>query len=110
MIAFGMASSQIRLCFTSLETAQSYNWERKLSKERAKKPSQRVIEGEELKSENSSEDEKDAVEVINFLSGHSGPVHAVSFHPKTKLLFSGSQDGTVRAWDINTFKCRTVYK
>ncbi|EJD38212.1 WD40 repeat-like protein, partial [Auricularia subglabra TFB-10046 SS5] len=33
---------------------------------------------------------------------HSGPVTAVAFSPAGKHLISGSEDGSVRIWDINT--------
>lgn len=38
------------------------------------------------------------------LTGHTGVVLCVAFHPDTGRLqlFSGSEDQTVRAWDLNT--------
>jgi WD40 repeat protein/serine/threonine protein kinase len=34
------------------------------------------------------------------LSGHEGPVHSVEFSPSGKLVLSGSDDNTVRVWDL----------
>ncbi|KAA6375395.1 MAG: putative WD repeat protein, partial [Streblomastix strix] len=39
-------------------------------------------------------------QLLDFLSGHSGPVSCVSFSSETTLLASGSWDGDVRVWDI----------
>ncbi len=38
------------------------------------------------------------------LAGHDGPVRSVSFSPKGQLLLSGSEDNTVRIWDIASGK------
>lgn len=48
--------------------------------------------------------------VINSMFGHEGPVYDLVFHPKTRILFSVGHDATLRAWDLNTFKCRCVYR
>jgi RNA polymerase sigma factor (sigma-70 family) len=37
---------------------------------------------------------------LRVLRGHGGRVNAVAFGPDGKTLFSGSQDGTVRQWDV----------
>lgn len=39
------------------------------------------------------------------LSGHSGLLTAVQFHPNEYLLASSSEDKTVRFWDMETFEC-----
>jgi transcription initiation factor TFIID subunit 5 len=56
------------------------------------------------------------------LIGHSGPVFAVSFSPstakpsdesvdtKSRLLLSGSADGTIRMWSLDAWACLVVYK
>ncbi len=33
------------------------------------------------------------------LQGHTGSVYTVEYNPKTKLLYSGSRDGTIAVWD-----------
>ncbi len=41
------------------------------------------------------------------LSGHSGPVYAVAFHPKdNKLIATASQDKTARVWDLSDGKMK----
>jgi WD40 repeat protein len=34
------------------------------------------------------------------LRGHTGPVYCVAFSPDGKRLVTGSQDGTLRVWDL----------
>ncbi|CAI5778772.1 repeat-containing 97 [Podarcis lilfordi] len=34
--------------------------------------------------------------------GHTGPVVAVTIYPQRPLIFSASQDGTIRTWNLNT--------
>ena len=44
----------------------------------------------------------DTGELLRTLSGHTGGVKDVSFHPDGKILASTSADLTVRLWDVNT--------
>ena len=44
------------------------------------------------------------------LIGHSGPVYGVSFSPDKSMLLSGSEDGSVRLWSLQTWTCLVVYK
>ncbi|MEO0835742.1 MAG: NB-ARC domain-containing protein [Cyanobacteria bacterium J06642_3] len=45
---------------------------------------------------------------IKTLAGHQQYVISVVWHPNQNLIASGSLDGTVRIWDINTKKCLQV--
>ena len=40
-------------------------------------------------------------EVLQELKGHSSAVMSVAFSPDGKKIVSGSDDGTVRVWDVN---------
>jgi WD40 repeat protein len=42
--------------------------------------------------------------VISTLKGHTGPVRSVVFFPGGTMLASGSEDHTVRLWDMKSFK------
>lgn len=44
------------------------------------------------------------------LSGHTNEVYALAFSPDGTLLASGSQDGTVRLWDVATSKQRVILR
>lgn len=42
---------------------------------------------------------------LRILRGHNSWVWSVSFHPNSKYLASGSQDETVKIWNVETGKC-----
>lgn len=42
---------------------------------------------------------------ITTLTGHSGQVNSVAFHPKEFWLASGSDDNTIKIWDYRSFRC-----
>ncbi len=49
-------------------------------------------------------------ETCKELVGHSGPVYAVSFSPDRTFLLSGSEDGAIRLWSMQTWTCLVIYK
>ncbi|XP_025832724.1 transcription initiation factor TFIID subunit 5 [Agrilus planipennis] len=44
------------------------------------------------------------------LFGHSGSVYSVSFSPDRTLLLSCAEDGTIRLWSLQIWRCLVVYK
>ena len=42
---------------------------------------------------------------LKILQGHGKEVVSVIFSPDGKLLASGSKDGTIKIWDIDTGEC-----
>ncbi|MYI95037.1 WD40 repeat domain-containing protein [Candidatus Poribacteria bacterium] len=40
--------------------------------------------------------------VLDLLTGHTGGVSSIDFSPDGKILASGSSDGTIRLWDVET--------
>jgi WD40 repeat protein len=42
------------------------------------------------------------------LRGHTGAVNSVAFSPDSKMLASGSQDNTIKLWEVSTGKERTT--
>jgi WD40 repeat protein len=39
---------------------------------------------------------------VRSFRGHTGPVTSVAFSRDGRLLISGSQDGTVKVWDLTS--------
>lgn len=44
-------------------------------------------------------------ELINTLSGHSDAVISVAISPDRETMASGSRDGTVKVWNLQTGEC-----
>jgi serine/threonine protein kinase len=42
--------------------------------------------------------------VLRKLEGHEGPVESVAFSPDSRRVLSGSEDGTLRLWEVETGK------
>ncbi|WP_414567827.1 WD40 repeat domain-containing protein [Nostoc sp. CCY 9925] len=42
--------------------------------------------------------------VIHFLAGHNDPINSVAFSPDGQTLASGSRDGSVKLWDVQSGK------
>ncbi|NQT15759.1 MAG: PD40 domain-containing protein, partial [Planctomycetes bacterium] len=41
-------------------------------------------------------------ELRHTLTGHADEVTSVAFHPKGQMVISGSEDGTIRSWDVKS--------
>jgi WD40 repeat protein len=44
------------------------------------------------------------------LHGHIGWVRSVSFSPDGRVLVSGSQDETIKLWDVKTGECLKILR
>ena len=49
-------------------------------------------------------------DVARKLSGHHGLVRAITFSPHAKTFFTGSLDGTIREWSLETFAPLKTFK
>jgi len=134
LLAFGMSSSEINVCFPTVADLERFNMERYLEKSNSRQnharrvTRKRTSDGIELSSSSPSErmlraqpeldhkdveheqEEEKSAQMINSMHGHEGPVYDLMFHPKTPILFSVGYDATLRAWDMRTMKCRCVYR
>ncbi|KAL6810020.1 hypothetical protein J3E69DRAFT_179767 [Trichoderma sp. SZMC 28015] len=45
---------------------------------------------------------------LQTLEGHSDLVHSIVFSPDGQRLASGSDDGTIKIWDVNSGSCQTL--
>jgi len=46
---------------------------------------------------------------VRVLDGHAENVSSTLFHPDLPLILSGSEDGTVKLWNSNNFRCETTF-
>jgi WD40 repeat protein len=47
---------------------------------------------------------------VQVLTGHTHTVNSVYFLPDNQTLATGSQDGTIRLWEIPTGKCLNILR
>ncbi|EJD38208.1 WD40 repeat-like protein [Auricularia subglabra TFB-10046 SS5] len=99
-IACGCINSTIQLWDVRVDEAYASTW----SRFRRRVDSLATGFIPRLKSSSAEADGRRSREHIArlVLTGHSGPVHAVAFSRAGKDLISGSEDGSVRIWDIST--------
>ena len=48
-------------------------------------------------------------QVVHELSGHTGNISALCLHPDGKHCYSGSEDQTIRKWNLETGECEKVF-
>lgn len=41
---------------------------------------------------------------VQTLEGHASNVSSVCFHPELPIILTGSEDGTVKIWHLNTYR------
>jgi WD40 repeat protein len=47
-------------------------------------------------------------QTIAVFTGHSGPIHALSYHPDGKTVASAGEDHTIRRWQLATGRSTTL--
>jgi transcription initiation factor TFIID subunit 5 len=47
---------------------------------------------------------------VRVLVGHAGPVYCTTFNADNSFLASGSEDGTVRLWSLQSYTCLLCFK
>jgi WD40 repeat protein len=48
-------------------------------------------------------------ECVRILTGHTGLVWSVAWHPDGYRLISGSEDETIKLWDVKTGECLRTF-
>jgi len=52
----------------------------------------------------------DTGKCLEALDGHGSTVYSVAFNPDGTILTSGSHDGVIKLWDIQTGKCKKMLR
>ena len=46
---------------------------------------------------------------LRVFAGHEEALNCVKFHPNSNYVFTGSDDRSIRLWDVNSGKCQRTY-